>query len=78
MYHFAFSVPWPVFRRWRSVFAPSFSSILSRELVGILLAVTEVHLTTLERAKATESLPDWLYFGGWRLILEKLEQAFAL
>ena len=60
-----FSVPWPVFRRWSSIFAP-FSWILSREHVGILPAVTEVHLTTLARAKATESLPDWLYFGGWR------------
>ena len=57
---------WPVFRRRRSVFALPFSCILSREPVGILPAVTEVHLTTLARAKATESLPDWLYFGGWR------------
>ena len=30
----------------------------------ITTAVTEVRLTTLARAKATESLPDWLYFGG--------------
>ena len=67
MYHFDFSVPWPVFRHWRSVFAPSFSWILSREPIGILPAVTEVHLTTLARDKGTESLPDWLYFGGWRL-----------